>query len=285
MQDAMSHLTISTTTTAASLDSLSKQTTQEIHQAQLLISDSAHHLSGVLDDLVQKTSNQMEAIDVAAVELKEKLLPPREASWLSYESVGSERWWKGNLVKVLGFLLRGAPLSIWIDSPFLKILEIVWIVMFWVLQRSLSTVTVSFALILASLDRGYIHTFFLQSLVVLCLSCRKFIRRLLVSSSPNSAPSNGPHYDQEKLVGELFWTHPQKPHDSSYGSTTIANFQQQQRLQASTAAPYSDYMKSSALPVLPSSQARIMSSRTRLTAIATVRLKTSRIPDRLCNPA
>lgn len=105
----MSQLSVSTTTVAASLESSSKRTTQEIHQAQLLISNSAHHLSGVLDDLARKTGDQMEVIDIAVEELKEKLLPPREerTSWVSYESLVSERWWKGNLIKALGFLLRG----------------------------------------------------------------------------------------------------------------------------------------------------------------------------------
>jgi hypothetical protein len=54
----------------------------------------------------------MEVIDGVAMELKEKLVPPppppREAeSWFSYESVGLDRWWRGNVVRMLSLLLGG----------------------------------------------------------------------------------------------------------------------------------------------------------------------------------
>ncbi|KAE9398701.1 hypothetical protein BT96DRAFT_920680 [Gymnopus androsaceus JB14] len=160
--------------------------------------------------------------------------------------------------------------------------------MFWLLQRSLSTVTVSSVLILASLDRGYIRTFFAEPCCFVSFLSQVYptTPRIFLSKFFSLKRCT---LRSRKTRWRTLLTDPQKLYDSSYGPTKIANFQQQQRLQVSTAAeassPYSDYMKSSALPVLPSSQARIMSSRTRLPAIATARLKTSRIPDRLCNPA
>lgn len=66
----------------------------------------------MLDDLARRTDDQMEAIDVAAEELKEKLVPPPRVeeqgrNWISYESLSSERWWKGNVVSCLAFMVRG----------------------------------------------------------------------------------------------------------------------------------------------------------------------------------
>ncbi|KIK60018.1 hypothetical protein GYMLUDRAFT_617766 [Collybiopsis luxurians FD-317 M1] len=101
----------------------------------------------------------MEVIDGVAAELKEKLVPPPQLppssrggeGWFSYESVSSDRWWRGIVVRILGWLLGGSPLSAWIDSPFFKILEIVGAILFWLLRRSLSTVTVSFFSVLIPL--------------------------------------------------------------------------------------------------------------------------------------
>ncbi|GAW04954.1 Nuclear fusion protein KAR5 [Lentinula edodes] len=180
MKEAISHLTTSTSSTALSLASQSHQTTQEIHQARALISDSAYHLSDVLNTLAGRTTDHIESLDVKVEELKDKLLPPapkeEDQAWFSYDNISSERWWKGNLVWVLGFLIRGASLSAWIDSPFLKILEIIWIVAFWLLKRSLSTVT---------------------SFLVLCFSCRKYLHRILITSTSNWVPN-----DPERLAGQ-----------------------------------------------------------------------------------
>ncbi|KAJ3860358.1 hypothetical protein EV359DRAFT_67398 [Lentinula novae-zelandiae] len=180
MKEAISHLTASTSSTALSLASQSHQTTQEIHQARALISDSAYHLSDVLNTLAGRTTEHIESLDVKVEELKDKLLPPapkeEDQAWFSYDNISSERWWKGNLVWVLGFLIRGASLSAWIDSPFLKILEIIWIVAFWLLKRSLSTVT---------------------SFLVLCFSCRKYFHRILITSTSNWVPN-----DPGKLTGQ-----------------------------------------------------------------------------------
>ncbi|KAJ3993880.1 hypothetical protein F5050DRAFT_616093 [Lentinula boryana] len=109
MHEAMSHLTASTTSTSLSITSHFRQTTQDIHQAHALISNSANPLSHVLDRLAERTNEHMEVLDVKAEELKEKLLPPtqEDQAWFSYESVTSERWWKGKLVSALGFLIRG----------------------------------------------------------------------------------------------------------------------------------------------------------------------------------
>ncbi|KAJ3754796.1 hypothetical protein EV360DRAFT_86513 [Lentinula raphanica] len=147
MHEAITHLTALTTSHALSISSQFDQTAQNIDQAQALISNSTTQLSDVLDRLAEKTNQQMEVLDVKVEELKEKLIPPspdENQSWFSYESVTSERWWKSKLVSALGFWIRGVPLSAWANSPFLKILEIIWVITFWLLQRSLSTVTASF---------------------------------------------------------------------------------------------------------------------------------------------
>ncbi|KAJ3967143.1 hypothetical protein EV361DRAFT_516036 [Lentinula raphanica] len=174
MHEAITHLTALTTSNALSISSQFDQTAQNIDQAQALISNSTTQLSDVLDRLAEKTNQQMEVLDVKVEELKEKLIPPspdENQSWFSYESVTSERWWKSKLVSALGFWIRGVPLSAWANSPFLKILEIIWVITFWLLQRSLSTVT---------------------SFVILCFSCRKYVHRAFVASISHRAP-----YDPE----------------------------------------------------------------------------------------
>ncbi|KAJ3782685.1 hypothetical protein GGU10DRAFT_436481 [Lentinula aff. detonsa] len=128
---------------------LNELTTSVQDQWRVLYSEfsAMHELSDVLDRLAERTNEHMEVFDVKAEELKEKLLPPptkEDQAWFSYESVTSERWWKGKLVSVLGFLIRGASLSSWTNSPFLQMLEIIWIVTFWLLRQSLSTITASF---------------------------------------------------------------------------------------------------------------------------------------------
>ncbi|KAF8824276.1 hypothetical protein HHX47_DHR8000476 [Lentinula edodes] len=123
---AISHLTTSTSSTALSLASQSHQTTQEIHQARALISDSAYHLSDVLNTLAGRTTDHIESLDVKVEELKDKLLPPapkeEDQAWFSYDNISSERWWKGNLVWVLGFLIRATTGAIGIDPQTNKVL-------------------------------------------------------------------------------------------------------------------------------------------------------------------
>ncbi|KAJ4474387.1 hypothetical protein J3R30DRAFT_3508479 [Lentinula aciculospora] len=265
MQEAISHLTASTTSTALSVASLSHQTSQEIHQAHALISNSANQLNDVLNTLAGRTNEHMDLLDVKVVELKDKLLLPahrQDQAWFSYENVTSERWWKGNLVRLLGLIIRGASLSAWINSPFLKILEIVWIITFWLLRRSLSTLT---------------------SFIVLCLSYRRYIHRILVASTSNQDPEN---LGTQRV---LLW-----PSNDSYNPTLSSSLtsptsgpgSQSFRLQ-SLSSPLETTFAHRYDPRPP--QTRFKINRIRLpsasaNSAAPARSKTSRIPDRLCIP-
>ncbi|KAJ4492285.1 hypothetical protein C8R41DRAFT_345837 [Lentinula lateritia] len=274
---AICHLTTSTSSTALSLASQSHQTTQEIHQARALISDSAYHLSDVLDTLAGRSTEHIESLDVKVEELKDKLLPPapkeEDQAWFSYDNISSERWWKGNLVWVLGFLIRGASLSAWIDSPFLKILEIIWIVAFWLLKRSLSTVT---------------------SFLVLCFSCRKYLHRILIGSTSNWVPN-----DPERLTGQKqgrFLLRSSNSYDLfDPSSRTIAA---PATIGAIGIDPQTNKVLGLSATLEPSArqydprvhQTRIITSRIRLlgtsaSSAAATRLRVSRIPDRLCIPS
>ncbi|KAH7867961.1 uncharacterized protein C8R40DRAFT_888131 [Lentinula edodes] len=270
---AISHLTTSTSSTALSLASQSHQTTQEIHQARALISDSAYHLSDVLNTLAGRTTDHIESLDVKVEELKDKLLPPapkeEDQAWFSYDNIISERWWKGNLVWVLGFLIRGASLSAWIDSPFLKILEIIWIVAFWLLKRSLSTVT---------------------SFLVLCFSCRKYLHRILITSTSNWVPNDperltGQKQRQFLLSNDLFDPSSRKIAAPAMTGAIGIDPQTNKVLGLSAALEPSVRQCDPRVP-----QTRIITSRIRLlgtsaSSAAATRSRVSRIPDRLCIPS
>ncbi|KAJ3735042.1 hypothetical protein DFJ43DRAFT_67545 [Lentinula guzmanii] len=265
MHEAISHLTASTTSTSLSITSHFRQTTQDIHQAHALISNSANQLSDVLDRLAERTNEHMEVLNVKAEELKEKLLPPptkEDHAWFSYESVTSERWWKGKLVSVLGFLIRGASLSAWTNPPFLQMLEIIWIVTFWLLRQSLSTIT---------------------SFIILCLSCRKYVQRVFVTSTslnwtPDNSESNLERQTQEKIL----YQDPNLYDITSLTTRTLAYNSQEYHVQSPSPETAYTHQDNARLP-----QGRVMTSRIRLSGVSTPSASsssrfTSRIPDRLC---
>ncbi|KAF5368754.1 hypothetical protein D9757_010414 [Collybiopsis confluens] len=250
MQETISQLSHSATSTALSLESLSNRAAEKTLQAHRYISESAHQLGAALDNLTDRTLEEIEKIDYAAMDLKQRLvLPPRqESAWFSYESVSSEWWWKGNIIKILGIVLGGAPLDLWVDSPFLRIFQAVWIVSFWLLKHSLSTVT---------------------SFIVLCLSCRKYIPLLLTSTLSKRASR-----DLEDLGSDSTHT----------VSTVVTNLLPPRRL-VETPNTIGNLASSPKSYLVVSPQSRIIAcGRTPTVSGFPTATRFSRIPDRLCRP-